>query len=82
MLGMGGPLSGWYFWAGVGSVVLVAILAIGLLNVLSVAMLSPKLSNRMLIPRLYITGCWAAHRPVVVLWSYWRDNRSCRCIPG
>jgi hypothetical protein len=70
MFGMGQPMRGWSFWAGVGSFVLVEVLGIGLLLVLSVALLSPKPSNRMLVPRLYIMAWWAIAGAVAVLWSY------------
>jgi hypothetical protein len=56
--------------ATVGSFLLLEVLAIGLMHVLSVAMLSPKPSNRMLIPRLYIMGCWATAGAVAFVWSY------------
>lgn len=46
------------FWTGIATCLLVEVLAIGLLYVLAEALLSPKPSNRMLRPRLYITACW------------------------
>ena len=68
------PMGGWYFWAGVGSAVLIVALGIGLLQVLSVALLSPKPSNRMLITRLYVRGIWAVTAVVAGVWSYYERN--------
>ena len=66
--GMLGGRSSW--WTGIGMYLLVEVLAIGLLYVLSVAMLSPKPSNRMLVPRLYIMGAWAVTGVIMIFWSY------------
>ncbi len=61
---------GWEVWAGVGTFLLVEALGIGLLYVFAVALLSPRPANRMMIPRLYLTGCWAATGAVALVWSY------------
>lgn len=57
-------------WTYLAWIIAIEILGIGLLHVLSVAMLSPKTSNRMLIPRLYITACWAGLGLAAIAWSY------------
>ncbi|MBN1395837.1 MAG: hypothetical protein JW959_12515 [Pirellulales bacterium] len=62
----GGPAELWAIFA---TWLLIEALGIGLLYVLSVAMLSPKPSNRMLVPRLYITGSWAATGVLALLWG-------------
>ena len=74
MFGMGmlGSRSSW--WTGIGTYLLVELLMIGLLYVLSVALLSPKPSNRMLVPRLYILGCWAVTGVVMLFWSYFETS--------
>jgi hypothetical protein len=55
---------------GYGIAFLLEIVGIGLCYVFAVALLSPKPSNRMLVPRLYITGCWAILGGVLAFWSY------------
>ncbi len=60
----------WEVWAGVGTFLLVEALGIGLLYVFAVALLSPRPANRMMIPRLYLTGCWAVTGVVAHAWSY------------
>ncbi len=57
-------------WTTIGTALLFEALAIGLLYVLAVALLSPKPSNRMLVPRLYITGTWLVVGVVAAIWSY------------
>ncbi len=59
---------GWWYWAGVGTFLLVEALGIGLLYVFAVALLSPRPANRMMVPRLYLTGCWAAAEMIVIGW--------------
>jgi hypothetical protein len=39
------------------------------LHVMSVALVSPKAFNRMLVPRIYLTVCWAAAGVVTAFWS-------------
>jgi hypothetical protein len=73
MFGMGpmtGAPGGWSFWAAVGTWLLLELLGIGLLHVFSVAMLSPKPANRMLVPHLYITALWAITGVVSFLWAW------------
>lgn len=67
--------AGWFsrgrsLWGYCATFLLIEALVIGLLHVLSVAMLSPKPSNRMLVPRLYIMGCWMTAGAVAAVWSY------------
>ena len=59
---------GWSPWTFLGIRVLMVLLGIGLLHVMSVALISPKASNRMLVPRLYVTGAWAVSGIVSALW--------------
>lgn len=68
-------VSGGSMWRTLGVYLICEALAIGLLYVLSEAMVSPKTSNRMLIPRLYITGCWMATGVAMVLWSVVETSR-------
>jgi hypothetical protein len=70
----------WDFWAVLGTVVLLALLGIGLLQVLSAAMLSPKPANRMLVPRIYTTVCWAAAGLVIAAWC-WHEGTAGPFIP-
>ena len=70
------------FWAFLGSWLLIEVLAIGLLYVLSVALLSPKPSNRMLVPRLYLMGSWAVAGVVMALLELRRDDTCGRSWPG
>jgi hypothetical protein len=57
------------FWATVGTMTFIASLVIGLFYVLSVAMLSPVLTNRMLVPRIYFLACWLASCVVTTIWG-------------
>ncbi len=61
-------------WTTIGTILLFEALAIGLLYVLAVALLSPKPSNRMLVPRLYITGTWLVVGVVAAIWSYMQTS--------
>jgi len=63
------PLGGWEFWVWLGSILLIEALGVGLLHVWSVAMISPKQSNRMFIPRLYITACWLILGALAAAWE-------------
>lgn len=65
MLGLGA-----WWWAGMATGLLFGALGIGLLYVLAVALMSPKTSNRMFIPRLYITATWLIAGIVMFAWSY------------
>ncbi len=58
------------FWGVLGTLALLEVLAIGLLYVLSVALLSPKLSNRMLVPRLYLVSAWLVTGGLASVWSW------------
>jgi hypothetical protein len=68
MFGWGTIFSRSQVWQFIGSWLGIEALAIGLLYVLSVAMLSPTPSNRMLIPRLYLTISWAVTAAVACVW--------------
>ena len=68
--GFPGATGGWQFWTGFGTTVLMALLGIGLLHVMSVALVSPKAFNRMLIPRIYVTSCWAVAGAVMAWWNW------------
>ncbi len=61
------------FWSTVGTVVFMAGLTIGLFYVLSVALLSPVLANRMLVPRIYLIVSWIATGSVMAIWS-WHEH--------
>jgi hypothetical protein len=66
---LGGAAAGWLFWGTVGTFLLLELLAIGLLHVFSVAMLSPKPANRMLVPHIYLTALWAITGVLCFLWT-------------
>jgi hypothetical protein len=70
-LGAGSPSE---FWGALGSIALLAVLAIGLLYVLSVALLSPKLSNRMLVPRLYLVSTWLITGGLMFFWGWLKSD--------
>ncbi len=59
----------WEFWAAMCTIVLVVSLFVGLLHVMSVALVSPKAFNRMLVPRIYVTVGWAVLGGVITLWE-------------
>lgn len=67
-------MSSWEFWRIHGSFLLMGLLAVGLLHVFSIALLSPKPSNRMFVPRLYLTAAWAISGLVLGLWSLWEKS--------
>jgi len=60
----------WEFWGTFGTIVFMEVLGIGLLYVMSVALISPKASNRMLVPRIYVMGSWAVSGAVTALWTW------------
>ncbi len=69
---VGGPMFVTPFmhsWYVIGTLLLFEALAVGLLYVLTEALLSPKPSNRMLVPRLYITAAWLISGAVLGTWS-------------
>ena len=81
--GMGWRMGTWIFWASTATYLLCAAFLIGLLYVYSVALLSPKPTNRMFLPRLYLTvgwavvgivaGCWSLHEKTfepILVWMY------------
>jgi hypothetical protein len=69
-----GMMSGRSPWAELGTMVLLELLAVGLFHVLSVAIVSPKPANRMLIPRVYVTVAWAVSGIVFYIWSLVESN--------
>ncbi len=58
-------------WSEYGITLLIAGLGLGLLYVLSVCLLSPRSSNRMFVPRLYITGSWMLVGILMIALSHW-----------
>ena len=64
----------WEEWAGIGTGVLMAFLLVGLLYVLSVALVSPKSANRMFVPRLYIMAAWAISGIVSTTWGFYENS--------
>lgn len=69
MFGRGIIGRGMSWWAAVGTVLLFGVLGIGLLYVLAVALMSPKTSNRMLAPRLYVAATLLITGVVMFAWS-------------
>ncbi|MFW6171180.1 MAG: ABC transporter permease [Planctomycetota bacterium] len=57
-------------WWGIGTALLFGCLGIGLFYVLAVALMSPKTSNRMLVPRLYMTAAFLITGVVMLGWSW------------
>jgi len=74
MFGGFGPMVGPQFWATFGTWVLMIAMGIGLFHVFSVALISPKAANRMLVPRLYVTVCWAVTGIVTGLWCWYQGS--------
>lgn len=64
-----GFMSSMTSWAIAGTWLLGELMLIGLLYVLAVALLSPAPSNRMFVPRLYMTSCWFVGGLVALLWA-------------
>lgn len=60
-------------WIGIATFLALEAMGIGLLYVFSVALLSPRPTNRMMVPRLYLTACWAATGGVAAGWSHFED---------
>ncbi len=60
-------------WIGIATFLALEAMGIGLLYVFSVALLSPRPTNRMMVPRLYLTACWALTGGVALGWSHFED---------
>lgn len=71
MLIFGGGITGLssWWWAGLGICLVFELLVIGLLYVLAVALMSPKASNRMFVPRVYITATLLFTGAIMYGWS-------------
>ena len=73
--GFGGIISTWQFWAPVLSLLAVTIMGMGLLYVLSVALITPPSANRALPIRLYITAICILSGLLARAWSlYVKDH--------
>ena len=59
------------FWAVMGTMGALALLAVGLVHCLSVALISPDSSNRMLATRIYLTATWFI---ALIIAGYWWDE--------
>lgn len=55
---MGINLSSWQFWGATAAVIGIIGIAIGLMNVLSAALIAPKTANRALPVRCFVTAMW------------------------
>jgi len=73
--GFGGIISTWQFWAPVLSFLAVVMMGMGLLYVLSVALITPPPANRALPIRLYITAICILSGVLARAWSlYDKDH--------
>lgn len=66
----GGRSAWWQYSLYLGS----EALGVGLAYVLAVAMISPKTSNRMVIPRIYMTVVWAVVGVGLGLWAEYKNQ--------
>ena len=66
----GGMMGGASWWSYFGWWGLIEVVTVGVFYVLSVALLSPKPSNRMFVPRLYVTGSWVVLGAAMAVWGY------------
>ncbi|HDZ19804.1 hypothetical protein LCGC14_0204880 [marine sediment metagenome] len=60
-----------WFWPGMATAGAFALLAVGLVHCLSVALISPDSSNRMLATRIYLTATWFITLGIA---GYWWDE--------
>lgn len=69
--GVGSAAGSWAFWGPVLAMVAIALTVMGLMFMLSVAMLTPPTANRALPVRLYLMGAWLVTGAVVAAleWS-------------
>ncbi len=74
--GFGGLISTWQFWAPVLSLLAVAMMGMGLLYVLSVALITPAPANRALPIRLYITAICILSGVLARAWSLYDKDHS------
>ena len=68
--GLGSTVSSGNFWQWVGTVALIYVLLVGLLFVLSVALIKPVSANRALPVRLYLTVIWLIGGAAALIGSY------------
>ncbi|MBW8035504.1 MAG: hypothetical protein FVQ79_07705 [Planctomycetes bacterium] len=66
--GIGSSLTTWNFWGPALTIVACIFLLIGLLNVLSVALVSPPSSNKMIGVRIYTLFLWIASMVIIAVW--------------
>lgn len=66
--GVGSMIGTWNFWGPALTIVAFIILAIGLFNVLSVALVSPASANHMIGVRVYTLFLWLASGSIVAAW--------------
>ena len=76
MFGRGMVLGGSSVWTFLGSWLLTEGWGLASCTFCRWRLLSPKPSNRMLVPRLYIMGSWAVSGILVFLWSYAKHTLS------
>jgi len=67
--GVGSMIGTWQFWGSMLSVLLLVFMGLGLMFVLSTAMISPASANRALPIRTYITAMWLVGGACAVAWS-------------
>jgi hypothetical protein len=69
LFGVASYMGRWVFWAVTGSGVILVLSAMGMFDVFSVAMVSPRSSNRALRIRIYLPIMFAVNAVVWALWS-------------
>lgn len=72
--GIGSQLGSWKFWRGALGVLLGGGTSIGLLALLSMALISPFSANRALSVRIFITATWVLTGAYVGIWSRGVNN--------
>jgi len=70
LFGAGSSMRGWSFWGGTLTGLAISALGIGLMFVMSVAMISPPTSNRSMPVRRYLTGAWLLSGILAGLWQW------------
>ena len=67
-------LHGWEQWVAFATAPLIVGLVIGLFCVFAAAMIGPRPTNRMLLPRLYATGTWLVSGGAAAVWSFYEKS--------
>jgi hypothetical protein len=68
--GVGNLLGSWTFWGPVLTAIFSIGLGLGLLHLLSIALITPPSANRALPLRIYITAIWLLDLAIFLIWIY------------